>query len=69
MSGGQEKNFSSLGPKLRENRAQQYYGDKQRQIRVENIDYVVHSLGSTLPYRPPVNNRPRKAFMRDLGCW
>ena len=39
MTGGQEKNFSTLGPKLRENRAQQYYGDKQRQIRVENIDY------------------------------
>ena len=42
MTGGQEKNFSTLGPKLRENRAQQYYGDKQRQIRVENIDYIVH---------------------------
>ena len=40
MTGGQEKNFSTLGPKLRENRAQQYYGDKQRQIRVENIDYI-----------------------------
>ena len=40
MSGGQEKNFSTLGPKLRENRAQQYYGDKQRQIRIEPIDYV-----------------------------
>ena len=39
MSGGQEKNFSTLGPKLRENRAQQYYGDKSLQIRVELIDY------------------------------
>ena len=39
MTGGQEKNFSTLGPKLRENRAQQYYGDKTFQIRVEVSDY------------------------------
>ena len=40
MSGGQEKNFSTLGPKLRGNKAQQDYGDKQRQICIEVIDYV-----------------------------
>ena len=40
MSGGQEKNFSTLGPKLRGSKAQQYYGDKQRQIRIEVIDYI-----------------------------
>ena len=40
MSGGQEKNFSSLGPKLSGSKAQQYYGDKQRQIRIEPIDYM-----------------------------
>jgi len=40
MSGGQEKNFSTLGPKLRGSKAQQYYGDKQRQIRTELIDYL-----------------------------
>ena len=40
MSGGQEKNFSTLGPKLSGSKAQQYYGDKQRQIRIEPIDYV-----------------------------
>ena len=39
MSGGQEKNFSTLGPKLRGNKAQQDNGDKQRQIRIEVIDY------------------------------
>ena len=39
MTGGQEKNFSTLGPKLRENRAQQHYGDKTLQIRVESSDY------------------------------
>ena len=39
MTGGQEKNFSSLGPKLRDNRAQQYYGDKTLQIRVVLSDY------------------------------
>ena len=39
MSGGQEKNFSTLGPKLRGNKAQQYYGDKQRQICIEMIVY------------------------------
>ena len=43
MSGGQEKNFSTLGPKLRESKAQQYYGDKQRQIRIEIIDYLLMS--------------------------
>ena len=41
MLGGQEKNFSTLGPKLRGNKAQQYYGDKQRQIRIEMIVYDV----------------------------
>ena len=41
MTGGQEKNFSTLGPKLRENRAQQYYGDKSLQIRVETTNYTV----------------------------
>ena len=40
MSGGQEKDFSTLGPKLRGSKAQQYYGDKQRQIRIEVIDYI-----------------------------
>ena len=39
MSGGQEKNFSILGPKLSDSKAQQCYGDKQRQIRIEIIDY------------------------------
>ena len=41
MSGGQEKNFSTLGPKLSGSKAQQYYGDKPRQMYVETIDYVV----------------------------
>ena len=40
MSGVQEKNFSTLGPKLRGNKAQQDYGVKQRQICIELIDYV-----------------------------
>ena len=40
MTGGQEKNFSSLGPKLRDNRAQQYHGDKTLQIRVVVSDYL-----------------------------
>ena len=40
MSGGQEQNFSTLGPKLRGNKAQQEYGDKQRQICIEIIDYL-----------------------------
>ena len=44
MSGGQEKNFSTLGPKLRGNKAQQDYGDKQRQICIEVIDYLALSL-------------------------
>ena len=39
MSGGQEKNFNTLGPKLRGNKAQQDYIDKQRQICIEVIDY------------------------------
>ena len=39
MTGGQEKNFSTLGPKLSGSKAQQYYGDKQRQIRIEMIVY------------------------------
>ena len=43
MTGGQEKNFSTLGPKLRDNRAQQYYGDKLLQIRVETTNYLVDS--------------------------
>ena len=41
MSGGQEKNFSTLGPKLRGNKAQQDNGDKQRQICIEVINYQV----------------------------
>ena len=50
MSGGQEKNFSTLGPKLRENRAQQYYGDKTLQIRVVVSDYTgwVRSAGGKI---------------------
>ena len=40
MTGGQEKNFSTLGPKLRDNRAKQYYGDKTLQIRVETTNYL-----------------------------
>ena len=44
MTGGQEKNFSTLGPKLRENRAQQYHGDKSLQIRVVESDYGVTYL-------------------------
>ena len=43
MSGGQEKNFSTLGPKLRVSKAQQDYGDKQRQICIELIDYRMRS--------------------------
>ena len=48
MSGGQEKIFSILGSKLSENKAQQYYGDKTLQTRIEVIDYVeqTHSLGT-----------------------
>ena len=41
MSGGQEKIFSILGPKLSESNAHQYYWDKTIQIRVEQIDYNV----------------------------
>ena len=54
MSGGQEKNFSTLGPKLRGSKAQQDYGDKQRQICIELIDYDVtlfcdgHSLAGRM---------------------
>ena len=44
MSGGQEKNFSTLGPKLRGNKAQQDYGDKQRQICIAIIDYFEAAL-------------------------
>ena len=44
MSGGQEKNFSTLGPKLRGNKAQQDNGDKQRQICIEVINYVCMSF-------------------------
>ena len=40
MSGGQEKNFSILGPKLSDSKAQQYYGDKTRQICVQLVDYL-----------------------------
>ena len=40
MSGGHEKIFSILGPKLSESKAQQYYRDKILQIRVEGIDYL-----------------------------
>ena len=39
MSRGQEKNFSTLGPKLSESKAQQNYGDKSLQTRVQVIDY------------------------------
>ena len=39
MSGGQEKIFSILGPKLSESNAHQYYWDKIIQIRAEQIDY------------------------------
>ena len=35
------KNFSTLGPKLRGSKAQQDYGDKQCQICIEIIDYLV----------------------------
>ena len=42
MSGGQEKIFSILGPKLSESKAQQYYRDKLLQIRVEVTDYEVN---------------------------
>ena len=38
MPGVQEKSFSTLGPKLSENKAQQYYGDKTLQTRIEVID-------------------------------
>ena len=41
MSGGQEKNVSTLGPKLKVSKAQQDYGDKQRQICIEVINYLV----------------------------
>ena len=39
MTGGQEKKFSTLGPKLSESRDQQYYGDgdKQHQISIAVI--------------------------------
>ena len=40
MSGGHEKNFSILGPKLSGSKAQQYYRDKLLQICVEMTDYV-----------------------------
>ena len=39
MSGGQKKNVSILGPKLSDSKAQQYYGDKTRQICVQLVDY------------------------------
>ena len=50
MSGGQEKNFSILGSKLRENKARQYYGDKTLQICVETIVYqhINPSIESTV---------------------
>ena len=38
MSRGQEKNFSTLGPKLSESKAQQNYGDKTLQTRVQVIN-------------------------------
>ena len=47
MSGGQEKIFSILGPKLSDSKAQQYYWDKIIQIRVEQIDYYVNLRYST----------------------
>ena len=48
MTGGQEKNFSTLGPKLRENRARQYYGDKSLQIRVETTNYILFKSAGQL---------------------
>ena len=51
MTGGQEKNFSTLGPKLRENRARQYYGDKSLQIRVETTNYSQSSLNTARDIR------------------
>ena len=44
MSGGQKKNFSILGPKLSDSKAQQYYGDKTRQICEQLVDYQIHSF-------------------------
>ena len=41
MSRGQEQQiFSTLGPKLSESKAQQNYGDKTLQTRVQVIDYT-----------------------------
>ena len=59
MTGGQEKNFSTLGPKLRDNRAQQYYGDKTLQIRVEMSDYCRDgdSHGTTQGCHVPLSNK------------
>ena len=45
MSGGKEKNFSTLGPKLRVSKAQQDNGDKQHQICIEVINYDRPLLG------------------------
>ena len=46
MSGGQEKNFSTLGPKLSDSKALQYYGDKLLQICVQPVDYLCLSVFS-----------------------
>ena len=44
MSGGQEKIFSTLGPKLTGSKALQDHGDKLLQIRIELIDYTEQFL-------------------------
>ena len=48
MSGGQEKIFSTLGPKLRGSKALQDHGDKLLQIRVELINYWVDGINTLL---------------------
>ena len=50
MSGGQEKIFSILGPKLSDSKAQQYYRDKILQIRVEQIDYICKTFSCSAFY-------------------
>ena len=48
MSRGQEKIFSTLGPKLRGSKVQQDHGDKLLQIRIEPIDYKDDGTKTTL---------------------
>ena len=48
MSGGQEKIFSILGPKLSGSKAKQYYRDKLLQIRVEMTDYITLNDWTTM---------------------